>query len=317
MHKRAFTLIELLVVIAIIAILAAILFPVFAQARQAARKTVAISNQRQISLAMVMYANDSDDMLPRQDGCVLNSSLNPALNNQPPTFDPNPSCAAGPYMFRMNHFSWPKWVMPYAKSVDLFVHPGRGRNDETNMCDRRFRPWTDCGQLTGGFAINLGITGALNWFGNPNRAGAVRNAFLGGTISGVPRPSETMLLLEIGNPRVAFAPSARVAADSGTIQTHYPAAIRESWRWELLRRNPDDSFTNQPDDRRVFAGGIVVGFMDGSARFLNVGAFLSRTPTVAEYAPGSTAPPGFTGGTIVLTNVPNTNINYPMWGLGD
>ncbi|HWD41145.1 MAG TPA: prepilin-type N-terminal cleavage/methylation domain-containing protein [Fimbriimonas sp.] len=58
---KAFTLIELLVVIAIIAILAAILFPVFAQAKQAAKKTVCISNLKQMGLAEVMYSGDYDD----------------------------------------------------------------------------------------------------------------------------------------------------------------------------------------------------------------------------------------------------------------
>ena len=59
--RRAFTLIELLVVIAIIAILAAILFPVFAQAKLAAKKTVSLSNLKQIDLAWMMYLNDFDD----------------------------------------------------------------------------------------------------------------------------------------------------------------------------------------------------------------------------------------------------------------
>ncbi len=68
MKKRAsnngFTLIELLVVIAIIAILAAILFPVFARAREKARQTTCISNQRQIATSILMYAQDHEEMLP-------------------------------------------------------------------------------------------------------------------------------------------------------------------------------------------------------------------------------------------------------------
>lgn len=63
-EKRGFTLIELLVVIAIIAILAAILFPVFAQAREAARKASCTSNMKQNGLAILMYATDYDETFP-------------------------------------------------------------------------------------------------------------------------------------------------------------------------------------------------------------------------------------------------------------
>src|SRR5213594_1559132 len=64
MKRRGFTLIELLVVIAIIAILAAILFPVFAQAREKARTITCTSNARQIATALMMYAQDYDENLP-------------------------------------------------------------------------------------------------------------------------------------------------------------------------------------------------------------------------------------------------------------
>lgn len=65
--RRAFTLIELLVVIAIIAILAAILFPVFAQAKSSANNTVSLSNLKQIGLAGLMYQADNDDFNPQGD----------------------------------------------------------------------------------------------------------------------------------------------------------------------------------------------------------------------------------------------------------
>ncbi len=84
-RQRGFTLIELLVVIAIIAILAAILFPVFARAREKARQTSCLSNQKQIALGILMYAQDYDEILPRY-GYGMNilwyEQIQPYLKNQ-------------------------------------------------------------------------------------------------------------------------------------------------------------------------------------------------------------------------------------------
>jgi prepilin-type N-terminal cleavage/methylation domain-containing protein/prepilin-type processing-associated H-X9-DG protein len=92
MKRKGFTLIELLVVIAIIAILAAILFPVFAQAREKARQITCVSNEKQIGLAVLMYVQDADDAYPMVynnyktpgapaafTGCDL--ALNPYIKN--------------------------------------------------------------------------------------------------------------------------------------------------------------------------------------------------------------------------------------------
>jgi prepilin-type N-terminal cleavage/methylation domain-containing protein/prepilin-type processing-associated H-X9-DG protein len=73
-HVHAFTLIELLVVIAIIAILAAILFPVFAQAREKARQAACLSNLKQISTGLMMYAQDYDETLAGNDSTIFTAT---------------------------------------------------------------------------------------------------------------------------------------------------------------------------------------------------------------------------------------------------
>jgi prepilin-type N-terminal cleavage/methylation domain-containing protein len=78
-RSKAFTLIELLVVIAIIAILAAILFPVFAQAKLAAKKTQCLSNEKNIGLGMLLYSGDYDDRYVQQ--AILTGPFGPGTTN--------------------------------------------------------------------------------------------------------------------------------------------------------------------------------------------------------------------------------------------
>jgi prepilin-type N-terminal cleavage/methylation domain-containing protein len=73
-QKRGFTLIELLVVIAIIAILAAILFPVFAKAREKARQISCVSNMKQIGLGILQYCQDSDELMPTKGFDIPNGN---------------------------------------------------------------------------------------------------------------------------------------------------------------------------------------------------------------------------------------------------
>jgi prepilin-type N-terminal cleavage/methylation domain-containing protein len=101
--RAGFTLIELLVVIAIIAILAAILFPVFAKAREAARKTQCISNCRQLGMAMMQYIQDYDEAFP-------------------PRF-PNPAAGAAYPCKPCRTIDWRQYAMPYVKNLALFRCP--------------------------------------------------------------------------------------------------------------------------------------------------------------------------------------------------
>jgi prepilin-type N-terminal cleavage/methylation domain-containing protein len=116
--RHAFTLIELLVVIAIIAILAAILFPVFARAREQARKTTCLSNLKQIGLAALMYVQDYDETFPwlMQDG--RNNDDNTGLSVRMTIGPPNLNGIRGLFMeVKFN---------PYIKNYPLFDCPTLG-----------------------------------------------------------------------------------------------------------------------------------------------------------------------------------------------
>ncbi len=110
--KKAFTLIELLVVIAIIAILAAILFPVFAQAKDSAKDTTALSNVKQMGTSMLLYSTDADDLFPP--------------------------------MVTANSSGWDTWqglTQPYTKTWDLQIHPKMPRPTGERAYWQRLQHW--------------------------------------------------------------------------------------------------------------------------------------------------------------------------------
>jgi prepilin-type N-terminal cleavage/methylation domain-containing protein len=126
-RNRGFTLIELLVVIAIIAILAAILFPVFARAREAARKATCISNVKQITLAAIMYAQDYDEVLPIAAPSAESATAHPIV-----PIDPQPKVSDARSTSGLNLSSLDYWQLadvlrPYTKSLDIFVCPTLSR----------------------------------------------------------------------------------------------------------------------------------------------------------------------------------------------
>ncbi len=133
-RNRAFTLIELLVVIAIIAILAAILFPVFAQAKAAAKGVADLSNIKQIGTAMAMYTNDYDD--------EYSYGI--------------PDGWSGAPQWGSHSLSWTLNLQPYSKSLALFRSPLDGSNQVG----------------TSGTWLGVAVSYGLNGFSVPNAAAA-------------------------------------------------------------------------------------------------------------------------------------------------
>lgn len=132
-----FTLIELLVVIAIIAILAAILFPVFARAREKARQTSCLSNVKQLATATHMYAQDFDEVLPRYY-----------------------VAASGTY------YIWQMLVQPYTANQQIFVCPSH-RFFHSSACSTTHHPEIDLGDAWGistGYAYNNVTEGSYGDF---------------------------------------------------------------------------------------------------------------------------------------------------------
>jgi prepilin-type N-terminal cleavage/methylation domain-containing protein len=132
MKKSAFTLIELLVVIAIIAILAAILFPVFAQAKTAAKKTADLSNVKNLSLASAIYTSDNDDTFGLQSGLDCDGLYD--FNSRifvPARWSASASanytatvCTGSGKRVRGGEVYMLNAMQPYIKSLDMLTMPG-------------------------------------------------------------------------------------------------------------------------------------------------------------------------------------------------
>ena len=163
-RPRGFTLIELLVVIAIIAILAAILFPVFAQAREAARKTACLSNTRQMGNALNMYLQDYDETFHKGAAMVVPAQNGFGANNSLDGWD-----------------NWPWFYGPYVKNVQIFdcpSSPDRTQNLTGNN-------WGN----DGNYGYNY--SGLTRDQGTPPRA-----------LAELDRPAEVFVFFDSGDPQV-------------------------------------------------------------------------------------------------------------------
>ncbi len=168
MRRKGFTLIELLVVIAIIAILAAILFPVFARAREKARQTSCLSNLKQIGLAVMMYAQDYDEKLLFAEMWTPVPMRNRYVRWYYPN---NPNVT-------QNLLYWSDLIQPYAK------------NEQICICPSNPNDWTGYS-----WNIHVGYCGAMFMLGG-RYANRRSYEYTGYPLAKIQYPAETMILID-------------------------------------------------------------------------------------------------------------------------
>ena len=227
LNRRAFTLIELLVVIAIIAILAAILFPVFAQAKTAAKKTAALSNVKQTGTATLIYMGDFDDYLPA-GGNYYAPGNNDALGwNDTPQNEWLANGSWGPNQFTAN-YPGPDIednpfheIFPYIKSMDMLTSPSATK---------------DNGGLFSGY-----VTVA----GGGNTSLVVNGGIEGMSTTAADSPS-TLITYQEGptNGRVGWAQPQSFSFQGVTAGPHYVNGIDIIWAGNLYNHSGNYAFAD-------------------------------------------------------------------------
>jgi len=252
--KKAFTLIELLVVIAIIAILAAILFPVFAQAREKARAISCLSNEKEICLAILMYVQDYDERMPTWSYWVNNNPDADTGNALYGQTDPN----GGGYKYHYN--GWDNLVGPYVKNRGIF------------HCPDEFGPGPDYNN-TG--ADNSGITGTLNYAINGRLSGHSWNGWhQTAKLSAIQWPATAILISE----DCAYSSTAGVRADNNN-----DGSGEWGWTGDQKQALVIQAYTNaQPGPLAMHNGGSNYGFTDGHAKWFS-GTAMGLLPNTMLY----------------------------------
>ncbi len=279
--KLGFTLIELLVVIAIIAILAAILFPVFAQAKAAAKKTACLSNNKQLSLGALMYSSDYDDEFPYQ--AAGDSGLTyygePYING---AMDPTAST------------NWDRGIYPYVKSYGVFLCPVATDQDGSDG-------W-GCFETTG--ALNGKPTSFCNSYGmNAIAAGKSNTA--------MPAPANTILMSELTQKQKTAATIPSWQGFGVSCTGYIGAPVLNSSGQQACPDGSDGPTTG------VNHGGGNWGFADGHSKYMMKSqmtfSMFGHTGPITMHG-GNLTPPNITGADATLTHL--LDVDPKMSGQG-
>lgn len=249
MKRRAFTLIELLVVIAIIAILAAILFPVFAQAREAARKTQCTSNNKQMAIGVAMYSGDNDDTYPTT--MPLNGTTNAESFFGTPANRTSNGVAPSAASIELRGTFWGNAIQPYLKNFDVY----RNAAPERNLFPTSFTETDNVRKVYDSYALNT----YLQWYSG----------------SAVASPSTTVLFFQ-GMGKMSVM---------GVTYSYPPiggATRAAPWRFGRSPANicPEALYVYSGQaDARVFSGGHNLSYTDSSVKFVRTPS--NRSPWAA------------------------------------
>ncbi len=249
--KLAFTLIELLVVIAIIAILAAILFPVFAQAKLAAKKSADLSNTKQIGIAVMLYINDSEDTYPMSVYDTQSNYLVPGSGDVVGTVYDS--------------------IMPYMKSAQILISPTNPPGIDFASPPPKMSVLTSVGLRGQGTFTHASYAPNFSLFEDPSLFASTK----------LVDPSLAGLSISVVNASSLSKPAETVAFYTATYVTLANPVPPTYSQWcKDNSPGPTDAFStnNFPGDTKVM-GGINIAWADGHSTFKKENASFATTST--------------------------------------